>query len=289
MKDEDHPRSAELRPNYRCDDEAFTSVVLRWSLAGLCVVMLYGGGVYAAMSWLAPATAAVELPAAIMIEMAPVAEAPQTPPENVALGPRMEMSQAATPAEQPDEPAEPEPDVRLGVETELEVPPLPDKKAEAVLAQPAHLTPSQQKPKQPRKPERPKSAKSRSETRSAQNAPATAAPQAADARLASINAAPVAGTSSSVSPASWRSMVMALLNRHKRLPPGGGRGTATVAFSIDRSGRVGAARLLGSSGDPILDQEAVALARRASPLPPPPSDIAGGGSILLSVPVRFGD
>ncbi|MFX9123818.1 TonB family protein, partial [Acinetobacter baumannii] len=53
---------------------------------------------------------------------------------------------------------------------------------------------------------------------------------------------------------------MALLNRHKRLPPGGGRGTATVAFSIDRSGRVGAARLLGSSGDPILDQEAVALA-----------------------------
>ena len=36
-------------------------------------------------------------------------------------------------------------------------------------------------------------------------------------------------------------------------------------------------------------EEAVALARRASPLPPPPTDIAGGGSILLSVPVSFGD
>lgn len=289
MKDEDHPRSAALRPSHHCDDEAFTSVALRWSLAGLCVFVLYGGGVYAAMNWLAPATAAMELPAAIMIEMAPVAEAPQTPPEDIAPGPRMEMSQAATPAEQQDKPVEPEPDVRPGIKTELELPPLPEKKAEAVLAQPASPTPSQQKPKQPRKLEQPKSAKSRSETRSAQDAPATAAPQAADARRASVNAAPMAGTSSSVSPASWRSMVMALLNRHKRLPPGGSRGTATVAFTIDRSGRVGAARLLGSSGDPILDQEAVALARRASPLPPPPADIAGGGSILLSVPVSFGD
>ncbi|MHB0770520.1 TonB family protein [Bradyrhizobium sp. 5.13L] len=288
MKDDDDQQRAALRPSHHHDDEAFATVALRWSLAGLCVFALYGGGVYAAMSWLAPATAAVELPAAIMIEMSPVAEAPETSQQDVALGPTMEMSQAATPAEQQDKPEEPQPDVQPETKTEVELPPLPEKKTEAVLAQPPPSDPAQQTSKQQRKPERPKTAKSRPDTRAARNAPATAAPQAADARRASVNAAPMAGTSSSVSPANWRSMVMALLNRHKRLPPGGSRGTATVAFTIDRSGHVGSARLVGSSGDPILDQEAVALARRASPLPPPPADFAGG-SILLSVPVRFGD
>ncbi|HEY0218520.1 MAG TPA: TonB family protein, partial [Afipia sp.] len=43
-----------------------------------------------------------------------------------------------------------------------------------------------------------------------------------------------------------------------------------------------------SSGDAALDQEAVALAHRVSPVPPPPPDVAGG-SILLAVPVRFGE
>jgi protein TonB len=68
----------------------------------------------------------------------------------------------------------------------------------------------------------------------------------------------------------------------------GGPCTATVAFTVDRSGRVLSARLAGSSGDSILDQEAVALARRVSPVPPPPANVGNGGSILLSVPVRFG-
>ena len=288
MKDDDDRQQAALRPIHHRDDEALRVVTLRWSLAALCVVVFYGSGVFAAMNWLAPATATVELPAAIMIEMSPVAEAPEVPPEDVALGPSMEMSQAATPAEQQDKPDEPRPDVQPETMTEMDVPPLPEKKTEAVLAQPAPSDPAQQRPKQQRRPERPKAANSRPETRAARNAPATAAPQASDARRASVNAAPMAGASSSVSPANWRSMVMALLNRHKRLPPGGSRGTATVAFTIDRSGHVGSARLVGSSGDPSLDQEAVALARRASPLPPPPADIAGG-SILLSVPVRFGD
>ncbi|HWL03956.1 MAG TPA: energy transducer TonB, partial [Xanthobacteraceae bacterium] len=63
--------------------------------------------------------------------------------------------------------------------------------------------------------------------------------------------------------------------------------TATVAFTIDRSGRVLSARLAGSSGDAALDAEAVSLARRVSPVPAPPANI-GGGSVLLAVPVRFG-
>jgi protein TonB len=68
-----------------------------------------------------------------------------------------------------------------------------------------------------------------------------------------------------MSVATWRGSVMAHLDRHKRYPGGGG-GTSSVAFTIDRSGRVLSARLIQSSGSAILDEEAVALARRASPV-----------------------
>lgn len=80
---------------------------------------------------------------------------------------------------------------------------------------------------------------------------------------------------------------MAQLNRYKRYPPGAERdGTSLVAFNVNRSGAVTATRLVRSSGDGQLDQEAVSLPRRASPLPPPPEGMSGG-SIALTVPVHF--
>ena len=80
---------------------------------------------------------------------------------------------------------------------------------------------------------------------------------------------------------------MAQLNRYKRYPPGADRGgTSLVAFNVNRSGAVTAAHLARSSGDSTLDQEAVALPRRASPLPPPPEGMSGG-SIALTVPIHF--
>lgn len=85
--------------------------------------------------------------------------------------------------------------------------------------------------------------------------------------------------------ASWRTRVMAHLNRFKRPPPGGGTGTAGVRFTIARGGEVLSAGLLRSAGDPNLDQEAVALVRRASPVPAPPEGF--GASTGLTVPVRF--
>ena len=90
-----------------------------------------------------------------------------------------------------------------------------------------------------------------------------------------------------MSPSSWRGALMAHLNRHKRFPSGAaGAGVATVAFTIDRSGRVLSARLVRSAGDSALDAEAASLSRRASPVPAPPPDV-GGGSITLAVPIRF--
>jgi protein TonB len=81
---------------------------------------------------------------------------------------------------------------------------------------------------------------------------------------------------------------MAHLNHYKRYPPGASStGTASIAFTIARSGQVLSARLIGSSGDPALDAEAVSLPRRASPVPAPPADF-GGSVLTLTVPIHFG-
>ena len=80
---------------------------------------------------------------------------------------------------------------------------------------------------------------------------------------------------------------MAHLNRYKRFPPGAiSSGNTSIAFTISRSGQVLSSRLVRSSGEGVLDQEAVALPRRASPVPAPPPSV-GGASISLSVPIRF--
>ena len=88
---------------------------------------------------------------------------------------------------------------------------------------------------------------------------------------------------SSVSPARWQSQVQARLNRFKRTPPGGGRGTVSIAFSMDGGGRLTGARVSRSAGNPVLDQAALQLVRRASPFPAPP----GGNPVSLTVPIRF--
>jgi len=55
---------------------------------------------------------------------------------------------------------------------------------------------------------------------------------------------------------------------------------------MDRDGRILSVRLERSSGFRALDEEALALPRRASPLPKPPEDVRGD-PIELVVPVEF--
>lgn len=84
----------------------------------------------------------------------------------------------------------------------------------------------------------------------------------------------------------WRGQVAAHLNGQKRPFSTGADGTSMIGFTIDRTGKVLSARLIKSSGNAALDKEALALARRASPLPAPPKDIAGA-TLKLTAPVRF--
>ena len=83
---------------------------------------------------------------------------------------------------------------------------------------------------------------------------------------------------------------MALLERNKRYPAVAQsrreQGIAQVFFSLDRQGRVIDSRVVRSSGASVLDEEALALLRRAQPFPAPPRELPGE-HVDLTVPIRF--
>jgi protein TonB len=88
----------------------------------------------------------------------------------------------------------------------------------------------------------------------------------------------------------WKTEILALLERNKRYPEVAQsrhqQGIAQVFFSLDRQGRVIDSRVVRSSGASALDEEALALLRRAQPFPPPPPELPGQ-RVDLSVPIRF--
>ena len=281
--------------------ETRARMALRWSGAVLCVAALHGGTAWAVLNWPKPPVEAGQPPAAVMIELAPLPVAPETTPQNLAVGPTQDQQEESTPDDAKEkpvekteptpepvrEPAKSEPDAKPVEETKpVETPKLdPVPNAEALLPPP----PKSPDPKtEEQKPEPPKEKvveKTKPKERPKATKKTAMAPKAMPLPQARTNAAPVSGTASSMSIATWRGMVMAHLERFKH-SPGGGNGTSSVAFTIDRAGRVLSARLIRSSGSSTLDQEAAALPRRASPVPPPPGNIPGG-TVVLTVPVRF--
>ncbi|MGE8943670.1 energy transducer TonB family protein [Leptospira interrogans] len=285
------------------DVETLRQLLLRWGLAAIFVLLAHGGVAFAIAYWPEPEEKAGEPPAAVMIELAPLPVAPETPPQEVAVGIQQEMSDQSTPNDAKEEPVEeepPQPEIEVAkseplpdpppepverdVETETpELPQIAD--AEAVLDAPTPPPPPEVIEKRPEEEEKKPELKKKPKPKQSSVAKSASAPKPVEAKRANTNAAPTAGVGATMSISTWRGSVMAHLNRHKRYPGSGG-GTSSVAFTIDRSGRVLSARLIRSSGSSILDQEAVALARRASPLPAPPANV-GGGSVVLTVPVRF--
>jgi protein TonB len=253
-------------------------VIALWSIALLAAVAGHAAVAAIALNWTSDPSPAPAAPPVVMISLAPVT-APQMPEQQIAPGP-----QAADSIPEPD-PVPPE----KAVESEPEIPKLPEKEqAVAVLPPPMPEPRPETKPVVRETPEQvKKEERKKTERRVASRA---AAPTTFDAPRAAQANAPAAGAARVpvAALATWKSELMAQLNRHKRYPSGtSSNGTATVAFSINRSGEVTSARLAHSSGDSALDQEAVALPRRASPLPKPPEGVASS-SIALTVPIRFG-
>jgi len=88
----------------------------------------------------------------------------------------------------------------------------------------------------------------------------------------------------------YKGTVLRRLRQAKRYPADARRarlhGTAVVSFTVSKSGGVSGIRLVRSSGHPILDQAALAMVRRASPMPPIPPG-TGRSSFRFQVPVLF--
>ncbi|HUD51827.1 TonB family protein [Parvibaculum sp.] len=102
-------------------------------------------------------------------------------------------------------------------------------------------------------------------------------------------AAPPAGpTAAEISARqTYLSLLASHLERFKRYPYAARRrhqtGTVYLSFSMDRQGRVIAAAIDRSSGHEALDDEVMAMIRRAEPLPPPPPEVP----TRLVVPMSF--
>ena len=265
----------------------------RWAISAVVVMSTYGAIATAMVTWrnsIEPAEPA----AAIVVEFAPVPVAPAAQQTEIPPGPEMVMSEAA-----PNNPVEsleqkPEEKVEQRVETKVE-----QKVEEKVETRPVEEpmpevlpAPNPEVAVQPPPPpqvaqEAPKPQEARTP------APVTSAPQAIPEQTAVTAAAPAQGQpnpSASKALPTWKAQIVALLERNKRYPPAAQsrhqQGVAQVFFSLDQQGRLVDSHLVRSSGAAALDEEALALLRRAQPFPKPPAEL-GGGQVGLTVPVRF--
>ncbi|GLK69084.1 biopolymer transporter TonB [Hansschlegelia plantiphila] len=266
--------------------------------AGACVVALAAH--IGLVTWALrrpPATIVDSPPLAIMMELSSTPEAVETEETNEAqdatvsenvesktVEPVRDPVEEETPEETNSEPAmdaaeEPsEESIDEAVPVEERLIPQPKAEAPAVLVHP--------KPSDRKKAEKTvgKSARRKSAPQSRQADQAQAQVEVSTRTAASASSS---SSGASVSPAQWQSRLMSHLERRKKYPSGarsrGEAGIAYVRFRIDDSGNVVSASLARSSGFPELDAEVVDLARRASPVPPPPP----GVNKTVTAPVRF--
>lgn len=100
---------------------------------------------------------------------------------------------------------------------------------------------------------------------------------------------PPAARRSDVAP-SWQGRILAALNKVKRYPFSAAtrrqQGIPYIRFVMDRAGHVLSSTLERACGIPALDREAIAIPKRADPLPQPPDDMSGS-TFELVVPIEF--
>ena len=120
--------------------------------------------------------------------------------------------------------------------------------------------------------------------------PADPAPAQPETAAPKTVPAPPAPQVSSNAADSWEGRVLARLNKYRRYPPGAHarrqQGVPYIRFTMNREGNVLSTSLERSSGFAELDREALALAKRAQPLPRPPEE-RPGETLELVVPVEF--
>jgi protein TonB len=250
-------------------DQPGSHGVGRWSVS-LAVVLTLHAGLFL---YLRAHPISVEPPgtppAAVMIELAPEPAPAPEPKQVVAPEPPPPLPQPP-----PTEPPPPEPVPLPETPPPLPEPPPPPK----AVALPKPPPP---RPKLPPKPRRVVEQPAPAIPRPVSPPPPAAAPPAPPRP----SAAALAGAR-----ANWQARLVGWLARYKRYPRVAEEqrqeGTVYLHFTMDRGGHVLSARVQRSSGFPLLDEEVLALIRRAQPLPALPPEMAVA-RIELVVPVAF--
>ena len=234
--------------------------LVRWLGCFALALFFHVGGVLALLAHWNETPDLVANAPIVMVELSPVAVAPQTEPTE--LPPGLQQNEA-----------EPEPEPEKPIE-KVEIPAGPQAEPQLTVTPPPKLV------------EKPKEKKPKQTHASLASAPSTAEQQAERA------AAPAPGASSRNPYAvpTWKSLLVSQLERSKRYPSEararGEQGVAQLAFSVDRHGGVHDARIVRSSGSELLDRETLAMVERAQPLPPPPPELPGT-QIAIVVPIRY--
>jgi protein TonB len=222
----------------------------RWALAALAIVALHAAIVTAVVWWYARKPVQPDIVPAIAVTLAPVdSSSPEIQNQDIAVGPTMQQAEAA-----PKQPLKVE---EKPVEQVVQPPP-----------QEAEVTLPRVEPKQLEKPkpqERPP-------------APETRAPQKTEHT----------GQFTQAGSDAYNALVFGHLQRFKRYPSSarGAQGTVVVGFLLDRVGAVIESAVTKSSGNDVLDREALEILRRASPFPPFPAAKPGPQDLYIA-PVNF--
>jgi periplasmic protein TonB len=203
----------------------------------------------------------------VMVDLAPVASAPSQIPSDQPPAPQVQT--------------ESEERARVDVQQQQKPP-------EEQIDQTPTRNPDVELPQ--RTPDPPKQEQEAKQEQQAQDASHAAAPQSA-AVTAALAAAPAPGqdeTKTSAAIATWQRTLVAHLERFKRYPEraGGAIGVTRLAFRIDRQGRVLTSRIRQSSGSSALDEEALAMIKRAEPLPRPPDSVLDT-DLTFTIPIRY--
>ncbi|RTL68576.1 MAG: energy transducer TonB [Hyphomicrobiales bacterium] len=247
-----------------------------WIGAAVLVAGLHAGAIGFVM--LQPDEEAfVDTAGVVTLELAPITTSVREDVPDAAPGKLMQ--EAPNTPEQTEKKEEVKPD---GVELE-KAPLAPEPEVALQEAKPQPDKPEEKPPEQKQELEK---------SQASVGDPTTSAPQKIDAPVSTTTAAPIAGNERAIrmAQATWQTALLARIETRKRYPiearTRGEQGTTKVQFSIDRQGNVVSASVLESSGHSILDEEALAVLQRSSPLPPPPAHMPGE-TVALTLPLSF--
>jgi protein TonB len=207
----------------------------------------------------------------VMVELAPLSVSPPAPDNDLAPGPLQTQTESQEQVSREMKPEQKEPEIKRDPDETIAPNP-------TVVLPPPVPEPSPQ-PQEVAQPE-PKEAAPVPTAPPSVTVPDEHAAAPAVGRVPRPDAAAIA---------TWQKQLMAHLERYKRFPPQarGEHGVTNLAFTIDRRGRLVSLRIIRGSGVAILDEETLAMMRRAQPLPVPPVDIADA-QLSFTVPIRYG-